>query len=132
MRSNCSAVYFCRYRDFEQYNKLLYKYGIKPSMSLPSKRFMSAVSTFGQSVHTQIETRRASLEAFMISAVEAVMVAVSSSASTPLVNNAKLALVLTVEFLDPDYNNLLMVEQPLYNRSPTRSFDQTEVDSGAV
>ena len=104
-------------------------------MGLPSKRFMSAVSTFGQSVHTQIETRRASLEAFMTSAVEAVMIAVSASVSdttntnsNSIINNAKLALILTVEFLDPEFNKLLMVEQVLYNRntSPAQSFDHSQ------
>ncbi len=78
---------------------------------------MSAVSTYGQSINTQIETRRASLEAFLSSAVEAVMIAAGNEMSGAIASrNAQLALQLTQQFLDDDSSKLLVV-QPQIKRA---------------
>lgn len=86
------------------------------------------MTAFGQSVNTQVESRRASLEAYIAcvsprcplvfycefvdrSAVESVLLANGKQDMEPTNDDADKALQLTAEFLDPDMHKLVLVKR---------------------
>jgi hypothetical protein len=93
-----------RFREFEVLHRALVKEGIRPSVSLPNK--FSKV--FGVNGKSQLDNRKANLELYINSVLEAVVPSENSAAN-----------LLVARFLDDDFDHWIIAPPPVINSSNT-------------